>query len=342
MHTQTALAEQTTGQPLIADERFRDREASFATIPQEAPRLSVCSDERRMSPDSWLNLVNHYGIDQEVHYNRDFGGIHGDTFDFAVAVAAMNGPEALRAFAGDPETLARDVKQTIQSDNQFAAQEGFGEVFAVDHSDDHSEHNSTDLNLEDKEGGLGCLFNKKFGTVLGLAATNRDIQAEAREAYVAQSLNPAIFDAVVEGARGAFEVLLNNNGDYGVSRKDAAALADRDSAGKPVAAILTGDHFAVEDVVEIANYVPNSGAKPDDAHPAFVTDMTDKTLQLCRAFQRQGLTLNPEYVFAVKELKRAVVRFALSGGKVDTMAHTSRGNAQQGLAYVREQLGLAA
>jgi len=262
--------------PLIADERFINREPSFGAIAPEALRLDVCADERRMSAASRQRLAEHFNIDPAQRYNRDFGGIHGDAHDVAAVMAAQGGKEVLASYAGNFKGFVADTKQTIAADAQLGMQEG--------------------------RGGL--------------------VQA-------------------LQGVKDAFEVLLGGNANYSVTREDVAAVADLASDGKPLAAVLEGDHFGVDDVVEIANYAPNSGAEPDDNAPAFVTDMTDKTYFTARAYARQGVNLDPKYMFAVKILKRATVRFALSGQQANRMAHTARGNAQEALNRINQQLAAA-
>ncbi|HTH72186.1 MAG TPA: hypothetical protein VL737_02375 [Candidatus Pristimantibacillus sp.] len=327
--------------PLIADERFINREPSFGAIAPEALRLDVCADERRMSAASRQRLAEHFNIDPAQRYNRDFGGIHGDAHDVAAVMAAQGGKEVLASYAGNFKGFVADTKQTIAADAQLGMQEGRGGLVPVDHSDDHNEHTAESLNLE-AEGGLGCAFDKLFGTVMALEATNAEIQAEARAEYMQDvDADPVVFDQALQGVKDAFEVLLGGNANYSVTREDVAAVADLASDGKPLAAVLEGDHFGVDDVVEIANYAPNSGAEPDDNAPAFVTDMTDKTYFTARAYARQGVNLDPKYMFAVKILKRATVRFALSGQQANRMAHTARGNAQEALNRINQQLAAA-
>jgi hypothetical protein len=337
LHTQEQV------QPGIADERYADREASFGTIEPGAPRLLVCADERPMSAASRARIEVHYGLPPESRYNRDFGGIHGASHDAAIALVAQAGTTAvIQPFAGNYKGFTGQIKELYAAENEGGQAEGRGAVLPLDHSDDHKEGNAAELNSGAEE-GLGCAFDLKFGAIFDIEANNTEVQDEGREEYTRTvDPDPAVYDMVVDSAKQVLEVLINGNVNYSVSRADAAALADKDAGGKPLAPILEGEHAKVDDVAEIADYVPNSGAEPDMTHPAFVTNVTDTSLQLARALKRGGFQVNPELLpkilFATKILKRAAVRFALSGGQARRMATTSRGDAQQGLAYIQQQL----
>lgn len=319
---------------LITDERFQDREPSFVELDPATPRLTVCSDERKLTDESVANLAKRYNLDPNQGYNRDFGGLTGQMHDAAVVLSAQGMSSTLDAFTGKPLELSKVVKGFFTEKHSLS--------IPVDHSADHNEHNSSALNFEAGE-GLGCAFDALFGTIMSVEAENTDVQDEGREEY-RQTVNDdtTIYDKVVAGAKASFAMLCNNDAKFGFTRQDLRQTADKDADGSAVVAVLTGSHVDVKEVVEIANYIPNTASLPSKAleqhTPAFVTDMTDTTLALARVYQQQGIKLDPEYLFATKILKRAAVRFALAGNRARTMATTTRGDAKQALQYIRDQL----
>jgi hypothetical protein len=331
-----AMADQQPNDELIANPEFQDREASFVKLDPNGRRLIICSDERALTKASMALLTEQYDADPINGYNRDFGGLTGQAHDAAVVMATSQ-PEALEPYRNDLVELIMDTKRL------FAFAEPNGGVFIpIDHSAAHNEGEDAHLAIQ-AEAGLGCAFDALFGGTQQIEATNTEVQDKAREEYLTTVDSDATsFDKIVAGAKQAFEVLSNNDASFGLTRKALDKTADHDDKGRIIAAILEGNHVDVKDVVDIANYVPNSASLPHVAlknnAPAFVTDMTDTTLALVRAFHAQGIELDPKYVFAAKILKRAAVRFALAGNKARTMATTTRGDAKEALAYINEQL----
>ncbi|HKU18068.1 MAG TPA: hypothetical protein VJP80_02230 [Candidatus Saccharimonadales bacterium] len=331
------MAEVQTDIPLIADEQWRDREETFGELPRDENHLVVCSDERLMTAESRRRLEEHSGIQPNVLYSRDFGGIHGIAADAAVAIVAQTGStEVIEPFTGDFEGFVAQTMSLFRAANEHAA-EGRGIVVPVDHSDEHNDHADT-LDM-DAETGLGCLYDKKIGTALLLEASNEAVQAVGRSEFQRTFGDAAVYDHVVEAAGKVYEVLFGSDPETTVTRNDIARLSGLDDQGKPYVAILAGDHAPVDEVVEIANYVPESSAAPSTELPAFVTDMTDVTRATIEAYHRLGIELDPRYLFGAKIVKRAAVRAALAGGDPERMATTVRGDGQAALAYVREQLG---
>jgi hypothetical protein len=318
----------------ITEERFRDREPSFVELDPDTPHLIVCSDERKLTDQSIENLARRYNLDPNQGYSRDFGGLTGQMHDAAVVLCAQGMPNILNAFAGKPLELSKTVKGFFTEKHSLS--------LPIDHSAEHNEHNGSSLDFG-ADGGLGCAFDALFGAIMSIEAENTEVQDEGREEYRRTvNADTTIYDKVVAGATSSFAILCNNNANFGFTRQDLQQTADKDADSKPVVAILAGNHVAVSDVVEIANYIQDSASLPSKAlesnAPAFVTDMTDTTLALARVYKQQGIELDPEFLFATKILKRAAVRFALAGNQARTMATTTRGDAKQALAYILNQL----
>jgi hypothetical protein len=307
----------------LTPEISAERQAAYVDRDPNTTYLLGCGDDRNATEESAEKLAQENTAEKDAVL-RYYGGLYGLTRIFGVTMATQFGADSLKAYNGDLNKLALDVKNRVEATS---------DIKLVNHSAEANEGNAADLDM-DSENGLGCAYCALIGGVCSLCAPGTDLSALARNEQVELFGDSSLAEPVEKGNAVFLDTFLDGSADSSLSREDFSAV------GAPVS-ILSGAHAKAKDVVVVQNFHPGKVSSPKAANeagvPFYNNDITAVAEALIKAFPE--LHLNPRIMFAAMDLDVRAVRHALAQHEDESLTAKDMkleryGNPEEAVAYL--------
>lgn len=314
-----------------------ERAATYEDRDPNKVYLFECGDDRGITDESAEKLAQELGVEKYAML-RGFGGLFGVARTLGVAVAIQYGPEALKAYGGDLEQFAMDLKSRVESTSN---------VKLVAHSAEANEDNATQLNPA-SEKGIGCAYCAAMGGVCGLCQADSPLIPLARTEQAALFGDDSLVDQVSQGNSAFEQHFFPTQGKNFAITRSSLIKSDVPTL------ILAGQHENASSernrrdkkIVVVENFQTDKVSNPNRAIeagvPFYNNDVTATAEMLIKAYPE--LKLSPAILLAVMDQDIRAVRAALAdheGLNAEDLPLERNGDPKAAISYL-ESLVLAA